>query len=52
MRVTRKYNLGRIGDKYESIEFEVEGEDIETIIQQIEEAWKAYCKAIVEGKVQ
>ena len=52
MKVRRKYNLGRIGHQYESIEIEVEGEDIHDIIQRIEGAWKAYCKAIVEEKVQ
>jgi len=52
MKVTRKFNLSRIGHSYESIDIEVEGEDIQKIIQQIEEAWRAYCKAIVDGLVQ
>lgn len=52
MIVRRKYNLSRIGHSYESIDIEVEGVDIEEIIQRIEEAWRAYCKAIVEEKVQ
>ena len=52
MIVRRKYNLSRIGKSYESIDIEIEGDDINTIIQQIEEAWRAYCQAIIEGKVQ
>ena len=52
MKVRRKYNLSRIGHQYESIDVEVEGDDIEDVIQRIEKAWRAYCKAIVEEKVQ
>ena len=52
MRVTRKFNLARIGHQYESIEIEVEAETIETCVQLIEEAWRYYNKMIVEGKVQ
>lgn len=52
MRVKRKFNLGRIGRKYESITIEVEGEDIYDILLRIEAAWRAYCKAIVDGVVQ
>lgn len=52
MKVRRKFNLGRIGHKYESIEIEVEGEDIKDIITRINDAFKAYCKAIVDGVVQ
>lgn len=52
MKVTRKFNLGRIGHQYESIDIEVEGEDIQKMIEEINEAWKAYCKAIVDGLVQ
>lgn len=52
MKVTRKFNLARIGHQYESIDIEVESEDIEDAIQRIEEAWRAYCKAIVDGRVQ
>jgi len=52
VKVRRKYNLGRIGHQYESIEVEVEGEDIKDIIKRIEDAWRAYCGAIVDGLVQ
>jgi hypothetical protein len=52
MKVTRKFNLARIGHQYESIDIEVEGEDIGKIILEITEAWKAYLKAIVDGVVQ
>ena len=52
MKVRRKYNLSRIGHNYESIDIEIEGDYIEGIINRIEEAWRAYCKAIVEERVQ
>lgn len=52
MKVRRKYNLSRIGKTYESVDIEVEGNDIEEIIERIEKAWRAYCKAVVEGRVQ
>jgi hypothetical protein len=52
MKVTRKFNLARVGHQYESIDIEVEGEKIEDIIVEINNAWKAYCKAIVDGVVQ
>lgn len=52
MKVRRKFNLGRIGHQYESIEIEVEGNKIDQLIQEIEEAWEKYCRAIVDGKVQ
>lgn len=52
MKVRRKFNLSQIGHQYESIDIEVEGDSIEDIIQRIEEAWRAYCKAVVDGKVQ
>ena len=52
MKVRRKFNLSRIGHTYESIDIEVEGDNIEDIIQRIEEAWRAYCKAVVDEKVQ
>lgn len=51
-KIRRKYNLGRIGHQYESIEIEVECDSIEEAIQLIEDAWRGYCRAIVEGKVQ
>lgn len=51
MKVRRKFNLGRIDRKYESIEFEVEGPDLDKLIMEIDGAWKAYCKAIVDGLV-
>lgn len=52
MRVSRKFNLGRIGHQYESIEIEVEGDRISDIIVLIDDAWKAYCAAIASGVVQ
>jgi len=52
VKVTRKFNLARIGHQYESIDIEVEGNDINEIIEAIEKAWREYCKAIVDGKVQ
>lgn len=52
MKVTRKFNLARIGHQYESIDIEVEGENIADIIVEIGNAWKAYCRAIAEGVVQ
>ena len=51
MKVTRKFNLGRIGQQYESIEIEVEGELINDIIVKIDDAWKAYCAAIKSGVI-
>lgn len=52
MKVRRKFNLGRIGHRYESVEIEVEGDDIQDIIMRIEGAWREYAHAIKEGKVQ
>lgn len=54
MKVRRKFNLSRIGHPYESIDIEVEGDKvhIDAMIQEINDAWKAYCKAIVDGVVQ
>lgn len=52
MKVRRKFNLGRIGHPYESIEFEVESNSVQEAINLIEEAWRAYCKAIVDEVVQ
>lgn len=52
MKVRRKFNLGRVGHPYEAVDIEVEGDKIEDIILEINEAWKAYCKAIVDGVVQ
>lgn len=52
MKVCRKFNLSRIGKSYETIDIEVEAETIESAIQMIEDAWRSYCKSIVEGKVQ
>jgi hypothetical protein len=51
MKITRKFNLAQIGHQYESIDIEIEGDDIDNIIRQIDEAWKVYCKAIVDGVV-
>jgi len=53
MKIRRKFNLGRIGHKYESVEIEVEGEStrLDQLIMDIHLAWKAYCKAIVDGVV-
>jgi IS1 family transposase len=52
MKVTRKFNLGRIGHQYESVEIEAEGPNIEHIIAEIDRAWKAYSKSIKEGIVE
>lgn len=52
MKVRRKYNLSRIGHSYESIDIEIEGTDIKWIVSEIEEAWRYYRKAVVEGRVQ
>lgn len=52
MKVRRKFQLERIGKRYESIDIEVEVETIEEAIAWIERAWRAYCKAIVEERVQ
>lgn len=52
MKIRRKFNLARVGRQYESIDIEVEGTDVEALINEIEETWRAYCKAIVEERVQ
>lgn len=52
MKVRRKFNLSRIGHTYESVDIEVEAKKIETCIEEIEKAWRAYCKAILEERVQ
>jgi hypothetical protein len=51
VKVSRKFNLDRIGHRYESVDIEVEGTSIEDIIREIEEAWRAYCSAITAGRV-
>jgi hypothetical protein len=51
MIVRRKFNLSQIGKSYESIDIEVEADTIEEAIKQIENAWRLYCKAIVDGTV-
>jgi hypothetical protein len=52
MKVRRHFNLDRIGKKYESIEIEVETETVVEAVDQIETAWRFYCKMIAEGTVQ
>lgn len=52
MRVSRKFQLERIGHKYETLEIEVYVDTIEEAADKIEAAWRAYCKAVVEGRVQ
>lgn len=52
MKIRHKFNLARIGHQYESIDIEVEGTDVEGLIKEIDEAWRMYCKAIVEERVQ
>lgn len=52
MRITRKFNLSRIGLKYESVDIEVEGEDKSQIIVTIDEIWRTYIEAIKKGLVQ
>jgi len=51
MKVRRKFNLNQIGKNYETIDIEVDCETIEEAIRQIEESWRVYCRAIVDGKV-
>jgi hypothetical protein len=51
MIVRRKFNLSQIGKNYETIDIEVDCPTVEECIQKIEEAWRTYCKAIVDGKV-
>lgn len=52
MKVTRKFNLARIGHQYESVDIEIEGENLAEIIVKIDDAFRAYCKAIQNGVVQ
>lgn len=52
MKITRKFNLARIGHPYESVDIEIEGEKLDDIILQIEEAWRAYREAIARGVLQ
>lgn len=54
MKVTRKFNLARIGPahQYETVDIEIEAEKLADIIVQIDDAWKAYCKLIQNGVVQ
>jgi len=52
MRVTRKFNLGRVGHQYESLEIEVEAYSIEKAAEIIEESWKTYRTLMKEGKIQ
>lgn len=52
MKIRRKFNLSRVGHNYESVDIEVESGTIEEAMLTIEDAWRAYCKAIVEGRVQ
>lgn len=52
MKIRRKFNLGRIGHQYESIEIEVDGEDLTDLLTRIELAWRGFNEAITAGKVQ
>ncbi len=52
MKVTRKFSLSRIGKQYESVDIEIEGDKLEDIIVKIDDAWRAYSKAITSGVVQ
>jgi hypothetical protein len=52
MKVRRHFNLDRIGRRFDSIEIEVETATIDEAIREINEAWKTYCKAIVDGAVE
>lgn len=51
MILRRKFNLQRIGIQYESVDVEVEGKDVQSLIEKIEQVWKTYSEAIVNGKV-
>ena len=52
MKIRRTFNLSKIGHRYESVVIEMEGDDVLDLIQRIDRAWRAYAKAIQEGKVQ
>lgn len=52
MKVRRKFNLGRIGHQYESLDIEVEAETIDEAAELIEKAWEHYCRLVVEDKIQ
>lgn len=52
LRITRKFNLARIGRQYESIEIAAEGAKIEQLIIEIENAFKTYLAAITAGIVR
>jgi hypothetical protein len=52
MKVRRKFSLNRIGKAYESVDIEVNADTIEEAMGKIEDAWRTYCKAVVDGKVQ
>jgi len=43
--------LESIGHKYESLEITKEGDNIEQVIEEIEEAYRKYVEKIVNGKV-
>ena len=49
--ITRKFSLESIGHKYESLEITKEGDNIEQVIEEIEEAYRKYVEKIVNGKV-
>lgn len=39
MRVRRKYNLSRIGIKYESVDIEVDADTIDEALRKLDYAW-------------
>ena len=52
MIVRRKFNLVDLGKKYESIDIEIEGDNIYEIMGKINSAWKTYSNAIKNGKAE
>jgi hypothetical protein len=49
--VTRKYNLDRIGQRYESIDIQSDDLPACEAIAQIDECWRLYRAKIQSGKV-
>jgi len=55
MKVTRKFNLAKdLGEsfRYETVDFEAEGHDVETLLIQIEEAYRLMLMRIKEKRIR
>jgi len=55
IKVTRKFNLAKdLGEsyRYETVDFEAEGSDLETLLIQIEEAYRLMLMRIREKKIR